>query len=374
MQKNLFANLTCLTVLLLHACLPICPLYSQQVLAVQGINTAGIHPKLIKTQGSSEHDNVHAIMQDRNGDMWFATTGEGVYRYNGKGFVQYTQKDGLSSNAVFSMAEDSSGVIWFGTDKGACRYDGKSIASIPFTFESQAKRFIVGQTLGKLPEASNEVWSILQVNSGSIWFGTTNGLYCYDGNNFTRLLDDLRLINTENLRLKKIQCMLQDRSGVIWLGSGLGETEGLIRFDGKSITTVKPKIDGWIRHILEDKVGTIWLSTRSQGIWRDIGNGFTKLTIQDDAVTKLLETNQVMMKDRKGNIWFGGSEVAGTVQSNSGVWRYDGVSFKNFTTQDGLSDYSVWSIHEDTKGHIWVGTRNTGLIRYDGTEFLHLSE
>ncbi len=375
MQKNPSLNLACFAGLLFHACFPLCQLYSQQEPGVQGSAVkSDIQPKLIKTQGSSEHDNIHAMLQAKNGDMWFATTGEGVYRYNGKGFVQYTQKDGLSSNTVYSMIEDSIGTIWFGTENGAGRYDGKSLASVPFTFDNQERRFKIGQTLANSPDAVNEVWSILQTNSGSIWFGTTNGLYCFDGSKFTRLLDDVRLINSENLKLKKIQCMLQDRRGIIWLGSGLGETEGLVRFDGNSIATVKPKIDGWIRHILQDRAGAIWLSTRSQGIWRGNGDGFAKLTIQDDDVTKLLQANQAMQQDRMGNIWFGGSEVVGTVETNSGIWRYDGENFKNFTIKDGLSAYSVWSMFEDANGYVWIGTRNTGLIRFDGNHFVHFSE
>lgn len=295
MQTNLFFWLACFSGLLVHAALPLCQLFGQQEKGGQSSAAkSDYQPKLVKTQGSSEHDNIHAMLQGENGDVWIATTGEGVYRYSGKGFVQYTQNDGLSSNTVYSMIEDSSGTIWFGTDKGASRYDGNSIAPIPFTFDSQGRRFIVGQTFGDSSEATNEVWSIMQLKLGSLWFGTTNGLYCYDGSKFTRLLDDVRVINIENLKLKKIQCMLQDRSGIIWLGSGLGETEGLVRFDGNSITTVKPKIDGWIRHILQDKAGAIWLSTRSQGIWRDKGDGFAKLTIQDDKVTELLQANQAM--------------------------------------------------------------------------------
>lgn len=375
MQTNLFFKLALFSGLLFHAGLPLCQLYSQQEKGVQkSAVTSDLRPKLIKTQGSGEHDNIHAMLQDKKGDLWFATTGEGVYRYNGKGFVQYTQKDGLSSNTVYCMIEDSNGTIWFGTDKGASRYDGKSIASVPFTFDSQGRRFLVGQTLSNVPEATSEVYSIMQVKSGSLWFGTINGLYCYDGSKFTRLLDDVQLTNTENLKLKKIQCMLQDRNGIIWLGSGLGETEGLLRFDGKSITTVKPKIDGWIRHILQDKAGTIWLSTRIQGIWRDKGDGFAKLTIQDDDVTKLLQANQAMVQDSKGNIWLGGSETQSTVQTTNGIWRYDGVTFKNFTVKDGLNGYSIWSICEDSNGHIWIGTRNTGLIRFDGNRFETLSE
>lgn len=375
MQTNLFFKLALFSGLLFHTGLPVRQLYSQQEEGVQkSADTSGVKPKLIKTQGSGEHDNIHAMLQDKKGDLWFATTGEGVYRYNGKGFVQFTQKDGLSSNTVYAMLEDSSGTIWFGTEKGASRFDGNSIASVPFTFDSQVRRFLAGQTLSNVPEATSEVYSIMQVKSGSLWFGTINGLYCYDGSKFTRLLDDVQLINTENLRLKKIQCMLQDRNGIIWLGSGLGETEGLLRFDGKSITTVKPKIDGWIRHILQDKAGTIWLSTRNQGIWRDKGDGFAKLTIQDDDVTKLLQANQAMMQDSKGNIWFGGSETQSTVQTTNGIWRYDGVNFKNFTVKDGLNGYSIWSICEDSNGHIWIGTRNTGLTRFDGNRFETFSE
>jgi hypothetical protein len=41
------------------------------------------------------------------------------------------------------------------------------------------------------------------------------------------------------------------------------------------------------------------------------------------------------------------------------VWRYDGKTFKNFSTKDGLSHYGVWSLLEDKAGNIWVGTRNT---------------
>ncbi|TDE28723.1 hypothetical protein E0I61_10020 [Flavobacterium ranwuense] len=40
--------------------------------------------KLTKTQGTTEHQNVHCSLQDKNGNLWFGTTGEGVYRFDGK--------------------------------------------------------------------------------------------------------------------------------------------------------------------------------------------------------------------------------------------------------------------------------------------------
>ena len=80
------------------------------------------------------------------------------------------------------------------------------------------------------------------------------------------------------------------------------------------------------------------------------------------------------MHDRLGNVWFGGNETVGTVETNSGIWRFDGLNFKNYTVEDGLSVYSVWSMFEDRAGQIWVGTRNTGLTRFDGTRFISYSK
>lgn len=45
-----------------------------------------------------------------------------------------------------------------------------------------------------------------------------------------------------------------------------------------------------------------------------------------------------------------------------------------FTTKDGLINYDVWSILEDRAGNLWVGTRNTGLCRFDGKTFTSFSE
>ena len=85
-------------------------------------------PKIVKTQGSSESDNIHCSLQDRLGNLWLGTTGQGVYRYDGKLFYTYTVKEGLSSNSVWSILEDKVGNIWFGTGDGICRYDGKKLS------------------------------------------------------------------------------------------------------------------------------------------------------------------------------------------------------------------------------------------------------
>jgi ligand-binding sensor domain-containing protein len=132
--------------------------------------------KLTRTQGSDQYRQVRCGLQDKAGILWFGTTGEGVYSYDGKGFTQYTVQDGLNSNTVWSILEDKQGRIWFGTDSGPSRWDGKSIRSIPIPSA-------VGLFAPSIPSpsqtfpAQTSVWSMLEDRRGTIWFGTSGGVF-----------------------------------------------------------------------------------------------------------------------------------------------------------------------------------------------------
>ena len=329
---------------------------------VEQLSFTSKNPKLTQTQGTTEHQNVHCILQDKHGNIWFGTTGEGVYRYDGKEFTQFTVQDGLSNNKVWSILEDKLGNIWFGTDDGVTRFDGKTISKISFTITNSSS---FGTTI--IQSGRNSVWSIFQDKSGIIWFGTSDDLYCYDGKSFGRFLDKYNILNNQNLQLKWIQCFLEDSNGTIWMGSGPIAMEGVIRFDGKSITSSKPNGDGWIRCMLEDKNRTIWFGGRANGNFIYAEKEFT-------IFTKKIEIGNPVLVDKLGNVWFNGEEKLSTVESENGIWRYDGKTFKNYNTNDGFSKYFVWSMLEDKNGNIWIGTRNCRLYRYNGETFKIFSE
>lgn len=332
-------------------------------------------PTLRKTQGTNQYANTHCGLMDKAGNLWFGTTGEGVYRYDGKQFTQFLKEDGLSSNTVWSMLADRAGNIWFGTNTGLCRYNGKTFASVPIVVMNRS--FLLANTISiNSPSAQNEVWSMMQDKQGKLWFGTSEGVYCYDGTSFTRFLDDGNIINKDGLQLKMVNCMLEDRQGNIWFGSGMPPgMEGLCRFDGKSLTRFKPGGDGWIRYLLEDRAGTIWIGGRQQGVWRFDGKTYTQFMKGGNA-------NAIAsLEDKDGHIWFSGGENKNGFGGDGGIWRYDGkglptgqAGFTNFNTKNGLCDYSVWCLVEDRAGNIWAGTRNTGLYRYDGKTFTNFSD
>lgn len=319
------------------------------------------HPKLIKTQGSNPSDNIRCGLQDKEGNLWFGTTGEGVYQYDGKLFTQFTIIDGLNGNTVWSIIEDKNGTIWIGTNNGLCKYDGKVFSKVPLT---NSKSLFVNDE-----SSINEVFSIMQDKEGMLWFGTTDGVYRFDGNAFSSFLSNNAIANKNGLTLKSVQCMMEDSEGNIWFGSGPMAFEGLCLYDGKTLTNFKLNGDeGWIRNLLEDRNGIIWIGTRHYGVWRYDSKDFSQF------MEGKYGSGVASLEDKKGNMWFSGSENQNTVESTEGIWRYDGNSFTNYNTEDGFSKYSVWDIIEDRDGNIWIGTRNNGLYKYDEKKFTSFSE
>lgn len=298
--------------------------------------------KFIKTQSKNKGDNVHCSLQDKAGNLWFGTTADGIYKYDGKLFTQFTATNGLNSNTVWCILEDKSGKIWIGTDDGVCIYDDNKFTKIQINQPND--------TLSK----KYDVWSIMQDKSGKLWFATGIGVYVYDGESFT----SFRVTESVSDCYFKMEYILEDQAGNFWFGGRCNA--GVFRYDGKSITNLRPNGDNWAFPVLQDKNGNIWFSNWS-GAFRYDGKSFTSFTKKDglsgDMVARIIE-------DKKGNLWFGGD----------GLCRFDGQSFTRYTTKDGLINNDIWTILEDNTGNFWVGTRETGLYLYNGKTFTKFSE
>jgi ligand-binding sensor domain-containing protein len=311
--------------------------------------------KIIKTQGTGPGANIGSGLQDKAGNLWFGSTGEGVYRYDGKSFTNFTVKDGLNNNYVWCVYEDKTGNLWLGTADGVCRYDGQKFTRVPIS-GFNVSNFYLNQ--GGAPSVENAVWDILQDKTGHFWFGTTKGIYRYDGKTFTHFLHNDSVINNTSLQVNSIESILEDKTGDIWFG-GRG-TEGLFRFDGKSLTSYTPDGKEWVRPILEDKAGNIWFGTRNHSVYRYEGKNFTNFADEE-----LFGWVVSMAEDKDGNLWF---------STERGIAKFDGKHITTFTAKDGLGNVDVSSITLDKSGNLWVGTRGMGLYRYDGKTFTNFSE
>jgi ligand-binding sensor domain-containing protein len=310
-------------------------------------------PKLKKTQSKNPGDNVHCSLQDKAGNLWFGTTGDGVFKYDGKSFIQFTTTNGLNSNMVYCILEDKDGKIWIGTEAGVCLHDGKTFTTIQIPLRKNLPL--------NTKKNTHDVFNIIQDKSGKLWFATIDGVYIYDGKSFTSFIvkeDGPGFMSSNH----NVENTLEDRAGNIWFGGRVNE--GVYRYDGKSITNLEikdQKFFNWARPFLVDKNGNVWLINWS-GAYHFDGKPTKKFTNNDglniNAVTCIIE-------DKYGNLWFGGK---------GGICRYDGKNFTCFSTKDGLINNDVWSILEDRTGNLWIGTRNTSLYRYEGKSFISFSE
>ena len=260
-----------------------------------------------------EHDKVTYGLLDKSGNIWFGTSNEGAFLFDGKSFVNFTDQDGLSHNYINCIVEDKSGILWFGTNDGLNTYNGDSFSEVKLPWDSRKE-------------------------DGENWWNA-----------------------------KVIQCMLIDKIGNLWLGTG---GNGLFKYDGEqfvnySFTNDSPQSDGlhhnYIQSIIEDDRGNIWFTSMTHGgVSRFDGNEFTHFSstegLKDDMVTSSFQ-------DRSGNLWFG------SIQTKfEGLYRFNGKSFIGYGKEDGLCDNFVTGFFEDRNGLLWIRTGSI-LCTFDGKTF-----
>jgi ligand-binding sensor domain-containing protein len=91
-----------------------------------GLGTRSRHDLSTLSQGGESYNPnyVFAVHAAPDGSIWAGTWGGGVARFDGKRWRNYTAEDGLAGNIVYSIGQDSHGVLWFGTNHGLSRFDG----------------------------------------------------------------------------------------------------------------------------------------------------------------------------------------------------------------------------------------------------------
>ena len=171
--------------------------------------------------------NVAGIIEDKTGNIWFASSNQGVFRYDGKTITNIAEKEDLGENYAGGMAEDKDGNMWFTMKNGICKYDPLA--------ELRSGRKSFTEYTSKDGLGGIEFWGIYIEQSGIIWI-TARG-------STTRFDPSVPLPNPKAFTVFTsadglnccVQSMFQDRSGNMWWGAG----SGLFRFNGKRFYQVK---------------------------------------------------------------------------------------------------------------------------------------
>lgn len=119
---------------------------------------------------------------------------------------------------------------------------------------------------------------------------------------------------------------------------------------------VDAQIGDYITEIFEDSKGQLWFGTLEKGAARYDGRTFRYFTTTDG-----LPSNRIVsiVEDLKGDLWFG---------TGSGLSQYDGKTFTNFTTENGICNNMISSVLLDSNGVFWIGTWN-GVCKFSDGKF-----
>ncbi len=204
--------------------------------------------------------------------------------------------------------------------------------------------------------------------AGYIWFGTSNGLYRFDGYAVKPFKHDPREINS--LAHNNVNAIFADKNGFIWIGTW----GGLNRLNPQTGEFVRYKHDpknsnslsfNDVRAIEEDLQGNLWLGTFGGGIVRFSPNNQTFKTFQHsarDAGSVSSNFINVIARDRSGDLWIGTRRGINKLETEN--TRFTNFQNLKLDEQEQLNT-NISCIIEDFSGNIWFGTYGGGLMNID---------
>lgn len=242
---------------------------------------------------------VQALCEDRDGKLWCGTTSGGLENLDPGSGRSAHYDVGLKGRTGFllNIIEDRRGIFWMGTaDVGLLRFDPATRVFHHYNRDPNNPR-----SLG-----NDAVYALLEDREGTIWVGTEGGgLDRYDGEEgFVHFRHDPS--RTGSLSDDRVYALLEDNKGRIWVGTN----NDIGVFDKKTGSYVSVLVSGGppglIKAIVEDKRGSIWLSTMQKGLYRvDPESGRSR---HYDVLDGLQGNNfsSAAFKRANGEIMFGG--------------------------------------------------------------------
>lgn len=322
--------------------------------------------------GSLSHRRIRALYEDPQGRLWVGTDGGGLDLMDPEvGRFRHARYDpddphSLSHDSVLSIAPDRSGHLWIGTRNGLNRLDSTE----PWRFTRYPKA-----TEGTDGLSHGRVNALLADRDNALWIATTGGLDRLDPERLR--LDHFRhdATNPRSLVHPNVYSLAEDEGGMLWVGTEQGldrlvPGRGFFHYLPDPGNPGSPSND--VRGILPDGQGRWWIATQG-GLWL-----FDPETVRFHAApferdpSPAKQAIAALSIDRSGTLWLGNWV--------SGVYRYDPRSprFDHFhhdpADPGSLFSDTVYSFAEDQEGNLWVGTVGGGLNRLDATQgrFEHL--
>lgn len=292
------------------------------------------HGQLVPAAGDCPDgwmSDIHGLLPDKSGRIWLCTGADSVLCHDNAGWHRYRLTKRLSGARVNALAEEPDGTIWAGTTGG-------------LYFFSKGKFFAVPAS-SKL--AGSSIESLFVDHDGSLWVGTDAGL---------NRLQHKCLFNLgqgEGLGFGPVQSLAQVSPGVIW---ATRTGDGIYRWDGRSFNRLQAA--GLSAHnsqanaLLLSHDGACWVASAG-GVLRykdpvAAGDEVRWFDLPNEEITSLAE-------DGDGSLWVG-TRTGKLLQLREGKWvPQNSISVSN----------SINTMLPANDGSFWIGTEGNGLVRLE---------
>lgn len=326
-------------------------------------------------------DALEAIAADKNGNIWIATLGAGLLKYDPvhATYRQYrhsaTDSNSLSIDWITSLMIDRSGYIWVGTGEGLERLD------------PETEKFTHYRSVPNDPRtlSSNSIFSIYQDRQGTIWVGTGSiygpekndpaigGLNRMDdiSGKFTRYVHDSR--NPNSLIDNKVRAIYESRDGTFWVGTSGDGLHTMDRKTGKftrhtydpanPLKLSRPPLGNdpyaMITFVTEDRKGGVWIGTTD--------NGLSYYDPHSKEVTRIVRGEESELSFNQRDAWTAYTSSDGILWISSFMGSLHRLNPLQLRIPFVFNEHGneINGLYEDVDGTFWVGSAQGGVSQYD---------
>ncbi len=320
------------------------------------------------TKEGIAQDFIYTINQSNDGYLWIGT-GEGLSRYDGISFKNYTVKDGLAEDLITSSFKSKNGVMWYGHNNGGLTnyYKGQFFkkshpkdlkspincideykTNVVFVSQNDGVFMFDKDSLNSLGKFNQDLfYTIKVINEKLILVGTNSGLLALG------LKGNKWVLQAESNQYEAISTIIIDDKNKIIAGTNNGDLLAVDVFNNTiNLTPIHSfKISYPIKSIVADGEN-LWIATAGVGVYK-LNNYYGKnYSINYYNQENGLSSNyiQCLFMDREKNVWIG-SFGAGLLSLTDDYFLF----YKNFKHKDIRSIY----VNGLTK---WFGSEN-GLMK-----------
>jgi len=275
---------------------------------------------------------VSGIAAEPNGRIWISTWGQGFFEYFQGNLISHADDPVLRPDKwVTTVYVDTADRVWLG-------FRGHGVA----VREGGAFRALSGPG-DSLPEAEQ----LAEVPRGTLWFGTSRGLYRYHDAQF-QLYGREHGVDTDAMT-----SVYADPHGRLWMADRILYVAS--DPEAGSFVRVPVPLSEYSRSIIQDREGSFWIGTSGDGIIRMRPSAFRMITTQEGLPKGSLRSVSV---DPSGNLWSG--------VTTHGLVRFASDGTLSLTSVGSGRDADIWAVYASSNGDVWAGVRGPLTVLHGG--------